>query len=78
MFATEKPANDGYEGGHLLYGVIGSGDAIVFQNGEASKGKWSKKTAEDPVIFTVQGKEVEMVRGQVWVSILPVDNKVTY
>lgn len=79
MFATEKPANDGYDGGHLLYGVIGSGDAIIFQNGEASKGTWKKKTATDPVIFTdAQGDEVEMVRGQVWVSILPVDNKVTY
>jgi hypothetical protein len=78
MFATEKPANDGYEGGHLLYGVIGSGDAIIFQNGEASKGTWSKKTAEDPVTFSVKGEEVEMVRGQVWVSVLPDDNKVTY
>lgn len=78
MFATEKPANDGYEGGHLLYGVVGSGDAIVFQNGEAMKGTWSKKTAEDAAVFSVKGEEVEMVRGQVWISVLPDDNKVTY
>ncbi|MCL4364131.1 DUF3048 domain-containing protein [Patescibacteria group bacterium] len=79
MFAKESPANDGYPGGHLLYGVIGSGDALIFQDGNAIKGTWEKKTAEDQVRFYDEnGKEVSLVRGQIFVEILPIGNKVNY
>ncbi|MBP9691272.1 DUF3048 domain-containing protein [Candidatus Woesebacteria bacterium] len=79
-FADESVANDGYEHGqHLLYDVLGTDDAIVFQNGEAIKGTWKKKTAEDMMRFyTAKGEEIEMVRGQVWISILPTGNVVDY
>lgn len=79
MFAKESPANDGYEGGHLLYKVIGSGDALVFQDGRVIKGTWIKETEEDQVKFyDSNDKEILMVRGQVWIEILPIGNKVTY
>lgn len=81
MFADESPANDGYDGGHILYDLIGSGDALVFQNGQAIKGAWSKETADSQVVFSdAKGKEIKMVRGQTFVELLPSENegKVTY
>lgn len=79
MFAKESPANDGYEGGHLLYKVVGSGDALVFQDGKVLKAIWKREDEKDQVkFFNQNGEEIPMVRGQVWVEILPTGNKVTY
>jgi hypothetical protein len=79
-FADESVANDGYEHGqHMLYDVLGSDDAVIFQNGQAIEGTWKKKTAEDMMRFyTKKGEEIEMVRGQIWISVLPTGNKVDY
>lgn len=79
VFADESPANDGYPGGHILYDIIGSGDSIVFQNGQAIKGTWKKADAETKMRFYDEaGKEISLVRGQIFVEILPTGNKVTY
>ena len=79
MFAKESPANDGYEGGHILYKTIGTGDAIIFQNGKAIKGTWQKDDEESLIKFyDSNDKEISIVRGQVFIEILPVGNKVTY
>lgn len=79
VVADESPANDGYEGGHLLYDVTGSGTAYIFQNGNAVKGTWNKADFEDSMVFEdAKGNEIEMVRGQVFVSVIPTGNKVTY
>lgn len=79
VFAKESPANDGYEGGHLLYKTVGSGDALIFNNGQVIKGEWSREDTTDNLKFTdEQGKAVSMVRGQVFVEVLPIGNKVNY
>ncbi len=79
VFADESPANDGYEGGHILYDLTGTGDALVFQNGKAIEGTWSKDDAESRMVFYDEDdKEVEIVRGQVFVEVLPTGNEVTY
>ena len=79
MFAKESPANDGYEGGHILYKTIGTGDSVVFQNGKAIKGTWQKDDEESLIKFyDSNDKEISIVRGQVFIEILPVGNKVTY
>lgn len=79
MLANESPANDGYEGGHILYKLTGSGDALIFQNGKAIKGSWSKDDAESrAVYYDEKDKEVKMVRGQVFVEIIPSGNTITY
>lgn len=79
VFADEAPANDGYDGGHILYDLAGTGDALVFQNGKAIKGTWSKDDEESRMVFYDEDdKEVSIVRGQVFVEILPTGNKVTY
>ncbi|QQG42069.1 MAG: DUF3048 domain-containing protein [Candidatus Woesebacteria bacterium] len=64
---------------HMFYQVIGTGKAIVFQNGEAIQGTWSKASALDrEVFYDTNGKEIKMVRGTTWVEVLPIGNPVTY
>lgn len=77
MFATEKGPLDNEK--HMFYQVIGTGKAIVFQNGEAITGTWSKDSALDrEVFYDTNGKEIEMVRGVTWVEIVPAGNTVSY
>jgi len=77
MFATEKGPLDSEH--HMFYQVIGTGKAIVFQNGQAISGIWKKASALDrEVFYDTTGKEIQMVRGQTWVEVIPAQNKVTY
>ncbi|EKE14197.1 MAG: hypothetical protein ACD_12C00634G0003 [uncultured bacterium] len=79
IFAKELPANDGYEGGHLLYKNVGSGNMLFFKNGTVTKGTWSKETEEDNIkFFDSSSKEISIVRGRVFVEMLPIGNKVNY
>lgn len=80
VFADESVANDGYEHGqHMLYDIIGTDEAIVFQNGQAIEGTWEKKKAEDMMRFYDEDdKEIALVRGQIWISVLPSGNEVDY
>lgn len=78
VFSNESPVKDEY-GGHLFYKIIGTGDALIFQNGKSVKGTWRKKDEESQMRFYDEvGKETSVVRGQAWVEILPTGNKVTY
>ena len=73
IYMDESHANDGYEGNaHLLYGDIGSGKAIVFQDGKEIKGTWNKasRTART-IIKDSTGKEISFNRGKLWFEILP-------
>jgi thiamine phosphate synthase YjbQ (UPF0047 family) len=64
---------------HMFYQVTGTGKAIVFQNGEAITGTWSKATALDrEVFYDTNGKEMKMVRGTTWVELVPSQNAVSY
>ncbi|HEX7542791.1 MAG TPA: DUF3048 domain-containing protein [Patescibacteria group bacterium] len=80
MFAKESPANDGYEGGqHILYKNVGSGEMLFFKNGQVVKGTWSRETEKDQIkFFDNSDKEISIVRGQVFIEMLPIGNKVTY
>lgn len=79
IFTDESPANDGYEGGHLLYKTIGQGEALIFQNGKVIEGKWSRKKYSELIRFYDQNeKEISFVRGQIFIEILPIGNKVLY
>ena len=62
MFAKETGPVDTEK--HMFYQVIGTGKAIVFQNGEAITGTWTKATPLDrEVFYDTNGKEIQMVRG---------------
>ncbi len=64
---------------HLLYKLIGQGKAIIFQDGKAVEGTWSKKDRQARTIFKDSaGKEIKLNRGKIWIEILPQGNKVDY
>lgn len=64
---------------HTLYQTIGTQDAIVFQDGKATAGTWSKKDRLGRTIFYDKaGKEIKFNRGQIWIEVIPLGNKVTY
>jgi hypothetical protein len=67
IFTEEKgPIN---ENKHMLYKTTGTGDAVIFQNGQEVKAKWSKKDREAPLLFTdTKGKAITFVRGPIWIS----------
>jgi len=64
---------------HMIYGTIGKGDALVFQNGQAIKAKWQKADRIGRTKFTdEQGKEISFVGGQMWIEVVPAGNTVEY
>ncbi|MEK7550691.1 MAG: DUF3048 domain-containing protein [Patescibacteria group bacterium] len=77
MFAKEKSLVDAE--GHQFYEVVGTGDAIIFMNGEVVEGTWKKKTQLDrEVFYDTNGDEIEFNRGPIWIEILPAGNEVSY
>lgn len=79
IFADESPANDGYPGGHLLYDVVGQGEGVIFQNGDAIEVTWRKSEEESRMkFFDESGDELSFVRGKVFIEVLPTGNEVTY
>ncbi|OGK21717.1 hypothetical protein A3C23_00080 [Candidatus Roizmanbacteria bacterium RIFCSPHIGHO2_02_FULL_37_13b] len=80
VFMNESTARDNYtEGQHLLYKTTGDGEAIIFQDGKAQKGRWRKKDAFTRMRFyDSRGSEVALNRGQTFIEILPKGNTVAY
>lgn len=50
-----------------------TGQAVIFQNGTATEVTWKKPSREAQISFVgTDGKEVELVRGQTWISAVPI------
>ncbi|MBI3379607.1 DUF3048 domain-containing protein [Candidatus Gottesmanbacteria bacterium] len=65
--------------GHLLYVTIGSGKALIFQDGKVMVGTWSKKTRVSRTIYYDSiGKEIKFNRGLTWIEILANEKQITY
>lgn len=76
MFAKETGPVDDHM--HLLYGNIGSGDGLLFQDGKVEKITWQKQDKSARTKFLVGGKEANLNRGPVWVEMLAIGTPVTY
>lgn len=77
VYAKEENGIDNEH--HNLYTVTGTGDAMVFQNGDVISGTWEKTTATDRLMLLDEnGDEISFVRGQTWIEVLPKGNEVTY
>lgn len=76
MFVSEDGPVD--KEGHMFYTTVGSGSFLVFQNGDVSTGTWSKDSREGRTIFKVDGRELEFVRGTIWIEAVPVGNEIKY
>ena len=63
----------------MLYTVIGTGKALVFQNGVAIEGSWEKTAINDMIVFKDNsGKEISFMRGNTWVEVVPSGNTIDY
>jgi hypothetical protein len=73
--------NDYSEPGHIrpVVGNVGSGNAIVFKEGQAIVGTW-KKTSNTALtrFYDASGKEITLVRGELFLQSVPIGTKVTY
>jgi hypothetical protein len=64
---------------HMLYRTTGTGEALVFKNGEAIKATWSKKDRESELLLLdSRGKPLPMGRGLTWISVLDPSFNLTY
>lgn len=78
MFAKETGPVD--EHMHLLYGNIGSGEGIFFQDGKNTKIVWKKETRNARTLFfdATTNKEMSINKGQLWIEMLPIGTPVAY
>lgn len=78
IFAKETGPVDDHM--HLLYGNIGSGEGLFFQDGKSTKIVWKKATRNDRTTFidATTNKEIQINRGQLWIEMLPIGTSVTY
>jgi len=52
--------------------TVGSGKAVIFQNGTATNATWHKANKLGQITFTDEaGKDIPLVRGQTWISAVP-------
>lgn len=66
-----KVMEDGYR---ESIATIGSGEAVIFQNGIAQNVTWTKADRASQIKFTdSSGKDVPLIRGQTWITAIPID-----
>ncbi|MFH1781004.1 MAG: DUF3048 domain-containing protein [Patescibacteria group bacterium] len=67
------------EKGRVNFNVTGEGLAYIFRDGEIIEGTWKKKDRLSRTIYFDNNKqEVELIRGNTWVEILPEDRTFEY
>ncbi len=77
QFTKETDGID--EHAHILYGTIGNGEALIFQNGDAIKGTWKKlNRLARTVFYDDKGKEIAFVPGQIWIEVIAIGTEVKY
>lgn len=81
MFVAERPA--GYEDSNgapvSTFDVIGSGDLLVFRNGDFVDATWSRSAQKDPFVFLDGGgRRFGIPEGSTYMAIVPRDHEVTF
>ena len=67
------------DGQHYVYGTIGSGEALVFQDGTVTIGTWEKASRTDMIkLKNAEGQPIKLNPGQTWYEALPSNKTVTY
>lgn len=77
LLTTEKgPIN---ENKHMLYTTTGTGDVLIFNNGTATKAKWSKPERESELRFVdAKGQDIPLARGLTWIAVVDKSTEVEY
>jgi hypothetical protein len=77
LYTGTTNLNDGY--GHVKLDTIGKGNALVFRDGTATTGTWSKDSRTSRTkLLDGGGKEIPLTVGNTWYSIVPTTKPVTY
>lgn len=67
------------DGSRYSYATIGSGEAVVFQDGIATPGTWTKADQKSQIILKdAAGQEIKLNRGQTWFTVLSSKDKLIY
>ncbi len=75
LFTKEQDSVDELK--HILYTTIGTGKALIFQDGKQIEGTWKKESRVGRTSFaTKQGTEVSFNPGRVWISIVGLNTQV--
>ena len=77
QFTPEKGPIDELK--HLLYKTVGSGKALIFQDGKVIEANWKKAKRTQRTIYTSKtGGEITFSPGKIWIEIVPTGNTVDY
>ena len=64
---------------HMFYKTVGTGDALIFQNGDVIEATWEKESiSERTVYYNSDGEPIPFVRGQIWIEGVPEGNDIAY
>lgn len=67
---------EGSGSGRLKMKTIGSGKVQIFKNGTVVNGTWKKsKRNERTKFLDKNGNQIELNRGKIWISVVPIDYK---
>lgn len=73
------PESSAGDKGRINLDVTGEGRAVVFRDGESIEGMWKKTDRLDRTRFYDENdEEIELVRGQVWISVVPETKRFEY
>lgn len=74
------PTSIGFEDGNReQMNTVGSGQAYIFQDGNAIEGTWTKADIKSPIIFKdIGGKEITLNAGQTWITAIAPNKSVTW
>ncbi len=76
QFMATRPI-PGDDAGRIDMDLIGTGDAIVFQDGIRIEGSWRKTGATRSTAFLDEaGERIKLNAGQTWIQIVPVEGSV--
>lgn len=76
MVVSEKKSWDNY---HEDITTLGTGEAVIFQNGYAMQGRWEKNTVADQIRFyDTTGAEIALAPGQTFVEAVPNYGSIDY
>ena len=61
------------------YTTTGTGDATIFQNGGVVQARWERSSADSELRFIdTSGNDIQLNRGQTWITLYPSNGKVTW